>query len=311
MQTTLPLLCALLLAGALSDPTARAADYTNSIGMQFNNIPAGRFYMGSCKLSEADKEANKKRKFMGLPPKGATCPSGAVVDDEAFDDETPQHEVHIRRGFRMGVHEVTLEQFKQYIDEAGRDDLLSDDFIEGNDSGDRAPVTWVSWHDARDFIVWLNEKEGTRAYRLPSEAEWEYAARAGTRTRYSWGDSISCSQARYGRRPDTDLFPVGECSDSYDGPVPVGSFAANAFGLFDMHGNVWEWVQDCWHDSYEGAPTDGSAWTSGCGSEARAVVRGGSWFHIPRFLRSAFRGWDSPSYRILNVGFRLVQDLNP
>ena len=312
MQKTLPLLCALLLAGMLSGPTARAADYTNSIGMQFNNIPAGRFYMGSCKLSEADKEANKKRKFMGLPAKGASCPSGAGVDDEASDYETPQHEVHIRRGVRMGVHEVTLGQFKQYIAAAGRDDLFSDYFIQSNSNGDRAPVVMVSRHDAQGFIGWLNEKEGTRAYRLPSEAEWEYAARAGTRTRYSWGDSISCSQARYSRRPDTDLFPVGECSDSYDGPVPVGSFAANAFGLFDMHGNVWEWVQDCWHDSYEGAPTDGSAWTTGCDEEdGRAVVRGGSWYTAPRNMRAANRNRYSPLNRYVDFGFRLVQDLNP
>ena len=108
MQKTLPLFCALLLAAALSGPAARAADYTNSIGMEFNNIPAGRFYMGSCYLSGADREINKKRKTIGLPPKDVDCPSGVGVDDEAEDDETPQHEVHIRRGFRMGVYEVTL-----------------------------------------------------------------------------------------------------------------------------------------------------------------------------------------------------------
>ena len=140
MQKTLPLLCALLLAGALSGPAARAADYTNSIGMEFNNIPAGRFYMGSCKLTEA----NKKRKFMGLPAKGASCPSGAGIDDEAYDNKTPQHEVHIRRGFRMGVYEVTLGQFKQYIAAAGRYDLLSDDFMKFNSNSDRAPVVMVS-----------------------------------------------------------------------------------------------------------------------------------------------------------------------
>ena len=296
MQKTLPLLCALLLAGALSGPAARAADYTNSIGMEFNNIPAGRFYMGSCKLTEA----NKKRKFMGLPP--VNCPSG-IVDDEAKNNETPQHEVHIRRGFRMGVYEVTLGQFKQYIAAAGRDDLLTDDFIQYNRNGDRAPVVDVSWHDAQDFIGWLNKKEGTQAYRLPSEAEWEYAARAGTRTRYSWGDSISCSQARYG-------LGHGECSDSLDGTVPaVGSFEPNAFGLYDMHGNVWEWVADCWHGNYNGAPTDGSAWTSGCVSDS-AFVRGGSWFDSPRHLRAALRAGDRPSFRF-TVGFRLVQDLNP
>ena len=302
MQKTLPLLCALLFAGALLGPAARAADYTNSIGMQFKDIPAGRFYMGSCKLSEANKEANKKRKFMGLPAKGAPCPSGAGVDDEAYHNETPQHEVHIRRGFRMGVYEVTLGQFKQYIAAAGRDDLLTDDFIKYNGNGDRAPVVAVSWHDAQDFIIWLSKKEGTWAYRLPSEAEWEYAARAGATTRYSWGDAIGRNRAN-----------CDGCGSEWDNkrPAPVGSFAANAFGLYDMHGNVWEWVEDCYHENYEGAPTDGSAWMSGCGSGVRAVVRGGSWSNNPRILRSAHRVRIAPSDRGINLGFRLVQDLNP
>ena len=301
MQKTLPLLCALLFAGALSGPAARAADYTNSIGMQFNNIPAGRFYMGSCKLSGADKEANKKRKFMGLPAKGAACPSGSGVDDEADDDETPQHQVHIRRGFRMGVHEVTLGQFKQYIVAAGRDGLLSDDFIQWNGNGDRAPVTWVSRHDAQRFIGWLNDKERTQAYRLPSEAEWEYAARAGTTTRYSWGDAIGRNRAN-----------CDGCGSRWDNkrPAPVGSFQPNGFGLYDMHGNVWESVADCWHGSYKGAPTDGSAWTSGCAADL-SVVRGGSWAFLPRHLRAAYRVRYSPSFRLNFVGFRLVQDLNP
>ena len=283
MQKTLPLLCALLFAGALSGPAARAADYTNSIGMQFNNIPAGRFYMGSCQ-------------------KGATCPSGAGVDDEADDDETPQHQVHIRRGFRMGVHEVTLGQFKQYIAAAGRSDLVSDNFIRYNRHGDRAPVVKVSWYDAQGFIGWLNIKEGTGAYRLPSEAEWEYAARAGTTTRYSWGDAIGRNRAN-----------CDGCGSRWDNkrPAPVGSFQPNGFGLYDMHGNVWEWVADCWHGSYKGAPTDGSAWTSGCGDGARAVVRGGSWTDIPRRLRAASRDRVRPSFRSYYCGFRLVQDLNP
>ena len=282
MQKTLPLFCALLLAGALSGPVVRAADYTNSIGMEFNNIPAGRFYMGSCKL-------------------GTTCPSGAGVDDEAGDDETPQHEVHIRRGFRMGVHEVTLGQFKQYIAAAGRDGLLSDDFIKYNSNGDRAPVVMVSRHDAQGFIGWLNKKEGTQAYRLPSESEWEYAARSGTTTRYSWGDEIGVNRAN-----------CDGCGNEWDDEqtAPVGRFEANGFGLYDMHGNVWEWVEDCYHDNYEGAPTDGSAWTTGCYEES-AVVRGGSWYNNPRYLRAAGRDRGPPSDRDDGVGFRLVQDLNP
>ena len=294
MQKVLPLLCALLLAGALSGPAARAADYTNSIGMKFKDIPAGRFYMGSCLLSEA----NKKRKFMGLPP--VDCPSGAGIDDEAWDRETPQHEVRIRRGFRMGVHEVTLGQFKQYIAAAGRDDLLSDDLIIFNSNGDRAPVVGVSWHDAQDFIGWLNKKEGAQAYRLPSESEWEYAARAGTTTRYSWGNKIGRNRAN-----------CAGCGSEWGSkrPAPVGSFEPNAFGLYDMHGNVEEWVEDCWHDSYDDAPTDGRPWTGGdCDSR---VMRGGSWYIFPRLLRSANRIRVTPSGRYPNGGFRLVQDLNP
>ena len=293
MKKTLPLLCALLLSGALSGPAARAADYTNSIGMEFNNLPAGRFCMGS--YSEADMERDK---FMGLPAK---CPSGAEVDDEANNNETPQHEVHIRRGFRMGVYEVTLGQFKQYIAAAGRDDLLTDEFIEGNGNGDHAPVVVVSWHDAQDFIGWLNRKEGTRAYRLPSEAEWEYAARAGTTTRYSWGDVIGRNRAN-----------CDGCGSEWDNksPAPVGSFEPNAFGLYDMHGNVWEWVADCRHNSYKGAPTDGRVWQTGCGL-MMAVVRGGSWKTSLQGLRAAYRDWNLPSYRYYYGGFRLVQDLNP
>ena len=296
------LLAALCLLSACDNGApARAADYTNSIGMEFNNISAGRFYMGSCYLNEADREINKKGKAIGLPPKDVDCPSGAGIDDKADDDETPQHEVHIRRGFRMGVYEVTLGQFKQYIAAAGRDDLLTDYFIKYNSNGDRAPVTMVSWHDARRFIGWLNKKEGTRAYRLPSEAEWEYAARAGTTTSYSWGDVIGRNRAN-----------CDGCGSRWDDkrPAPVGSFELNGFGLYDLHGNVWEWVTDCWHGNYNGAPTDGSAWTSGCASNS-AVVRGGSWFNSPRSLRSANRYRDRPSYRSNDNGFRLVQDLNP
>ena len=255
--------------------------------------------MGSCRLSGADREANKKRKFMGLP--AATCPSGAGVDDQAANKETPQHEVRIGRGFRMGMHEVTLGQFKQYIAAAGRDDLLTDDFIQYNRGGDRAAVSYVSRDDAQGFIGWLNKKEGTQAYRLPSEAEWEYAARAGTTTRYSWGNEIGRNRAN-----------CAGCGSRWDDerPAPVGSFAPNAFGLYDMHGNVWEWVADCRHDSYKGAPTDGSAWTNGCVSNS-AVLRGGSWYFDPRYLRAANRDRGPPSGRSNYVGFRLVQDLNP
>ena len=304
MKKTLPLLCALLFSSVLFSPVALSEDYTkNSIGMRFKNILAGSFYMGSCQFSKADKEANKKRKFMGLPPlKGATCPSGASPDDEAMDDETPQHKVRISRSFRMGIYEVTLGQFKQYIAGAGRDELLTDDFMKYNRNGDRAPVVYVSQRDAQGFIRWLNKKEGTRSYRLPTEAEWEYAARAGTTTRYSWGNAIGWNRAN-----------CDGCGSQWDDkrPAPVGSFAANAFGLYDMHGNASEWVEDCWHENYKDAPTDGRAWKAGCGTQG-AVLRGGSWSsRYPWSLRSANRARLGLSIRRGYIGFRLVQDINP
>ena len=158
----------------------------------------------------------------------------------------------------------------------------------------------VNWEDAKAYAAWLSEQTGKR-YRLPSESEWEYAARAGTETAYSWGDEIGVNRANCdggGSRWDNKQ------------TSPAGSFEPNAFGLYDMHGNVCEWVEDCWHDNYEGAPSDGSAWTSG-GDSSRAVVRGGSWFCLPRDLRSAIRYRLRPSNGNRNGGFRLVQDLNP
>ena len=164
----------------------------------------------------------------------------------------------------------------------------------------RRPVINVNWHGAKAYAAWLSEQTGKR-YRLPSESEWEYAARAGMETAYSWGDEIGVNLANC----------KGSGSKWSDEQTsPVGSFAPNYFGLYDMHGNVWEWVEDCWHHSYEGAPTDGSAWTSG-GDSAWRVARGGSWSMEPKYLRSEYRYRFTPSRYFINIGFRLVQDLNP
>ena len=158
----------------------------------------------------------------------------------------------------------------------------------------------VSWHDAKAYVEWLSRKTGKR-YRLLSEGEWEYVARAGTETAFWWGDEMGSGRAN-----------CDGCGSRWDGrqTAPAGSFRANGFGLHDVHGNVWEWVEDCWHGDYGGAPTDGSAWTSGgvCG---KRVLRGGSWFNKPRNLRSANRNWYSAGFRISYLGFRIARTLTP
>ena len=298
MKKTKSLIGILLFALAMISQTVQAADYTNSIGMKFNTIPAGSFYMGSCKLSAADMEANRKRLFMGMPINKVNCPSGASTDSDAYDNETPQHKVHITKGFQMGIHEVTLGQFKQFIAGAGRYDLLSDAFIKSNSYGDAAAVTHVSWDDAQAFIRWLNEKEGGSAYRLPTEAEWEYAARAGTTTKYSWGNSEG--QAGNYAWYSENAYDVGS---KY--AHAVGQKKPNPWGLYDMHGNVWEWVQDWYDDNYyRNSPTNDP---KGPSSGRRRVARGGSWSHDARNLRSASRGNRSPDGRGSSLGFRLVR----
>jgi len=278
--------------------TSSAGDLTNSIGMKFIGISSGSFYMGSCKLSAADKEENKKRQFMGMAAKSAACPSGGGGDNDASDSETPQHKVRISKAFQMGKYEVTLGQFKKFIAGANRGNLLNDDFMKNNSHGDSAAVTQVSWHDAQAFIGWLNKKEGGNHYRLPTEAEWEYAARAGTNSIYSWGNSKS--QAGSYAWYESNAYDVGA---KY--AHAVGGKKPNAFGLYDMHGNVLEWVQDNWHDSYRGAPSDGSVWSGGDGRSR--VSRGGGWHYGARYLRSADRINYSPGGRGSVLGFRLVR----
>ena len=244
----------------------------------------------------------------GQGPQMVTLPTGSfqmgsprTETGRRGNNEGPVRTVTISKRIAMGRYEVTFDDYDRFADATKR--------AKPSDSGwgrGSRPVINVSRNDAKAYAAWLSTQTG-KPYRLPTEAEWEYAARAGTRTRYSWGDSISCSQARYGLRWSR------QCGNSQEGTVPLGSFAANGFGLFDMHGNVWEWVEDCWHGNYQGAPMDGRAWTSGCPGNVltSGVIRGGSWFDDSRFLRAASRYVYGSSRRAYNVGFRLVQDLNP
>jgi formylglycine-generating enzyme required for sulfatase activity len=169
----------------------------------------------------------------------------------------------------------------------------------------RQPVVNVSWDDAKTYVAWLSRKTN-KGYRLLSEAEREYAARAGTATPFSWGASISTSQANY---DGNYTYGSGSKGEYRAKTVPVDAFQPNAWGLFQMHGNVYDWVEDCYHDSYAGAPTDGSAWVSGDCS--RRVLRGGSWSSNPQDLRAACRGRDSAVDRYISEGFRLGRTLTP
>ena len=288
MNNFLTIIYLLLFSNLLYPQSAYASDYTNSIGMKFKNIPAGSFYMGSCEQTEYQK-------FIGITP---VCISGGPGDIAAAKNEFPQHQVHITKDFQMAVYEVTLGQFNQFIDEAGRDDLRDDTFKQNNMHGDSAAVNSVSWHDAQDFIRWLNKKEGGNHYRLPTEAEWEYAARAGTTTFYSWGNSES--EAIHYAWYQKNAYDVGE---QY--PHPVGLKQPNPWGLYDMHGNVWEWVQDWFSENYYlNSPVHDP---QGPSSGQVRGVRGGSWYYSVRSLRVALREFNPPSLRNYIIGFRLLR----
>jgi formylglycine-generating enzyme required for sulfatase activity len=241
-----------------------AAESIAPIELDMVPIPKGSFWMGS--------------------------PKGEVG---RHDDEGPQRRVSIAQPFAIGKYEITFDEYDRFARASGRE--LPPDSAWGRG---KRPVINVSWEDAVAYAGWLSERTGKR-YRLPTEAEWEYAARAGTQTRYWWGDEIGRDRAN-----------CSGCGSQWEAnqTVPVGSFEPNGFGLHDMLGNVWEWVEDCWHGNYQGAPADGSAWTEG-GNCGRRVVRGGSWGDGPRGVRSARRRGNSASFRDHFIGFRLAQDL--
>jgi formylglycine-generating enzyme required for sulfatase activity len=231
--------------------------------------------------------AGRVEKDCDICPEMVVIPAGSfMMGSNENSDEQPIHSVNIKR-FAMGKYEVTQGQWKA---------VMGSNPSKFSNCGDNCPVEQVSWYDIQQYIQRLNSTSG-RQYRLPSEAEWEYAARAGSTTKYSWGDSIGSNNAN-----------CDGCGSQWDNKstAQVGSFKPNAFGLHDMHGNVWEWVQDNFHDNYSVAPTDGSAWESG-GEQNSGVLRGGCWFNRPQYLRSAIRSTYSLGYRSSVMGFRLAR----
>jgi formylglycine-generating enzyme required for sulfatase activity len=218
---------------------------------------------------------------------------------ERYDFESPQHLVTVR-DFYMGRYPVTQAQWRAVAAMPQVERELELD--PSNFKGDHRPVELVSWEEAIEFCARLSAYTN-RLYRLPSEAEWEYACRAGTTTPFHFGETISPELANYDSRVAYADSPTSERRDE---TTPVDHFdVANAWGLCDMHGNVWEWCQDRWHGNYEGAPEDVSAWMSEDSENIRYVFRGGSWNFNPRYCRSAFRSDLSPVDRLSPIGFRL------
>jgi formylglycine-generating enzyme required for sulfatase activity len=253
---------------------------------------------------------------------------GSPAGEEGRDaDEGPQRTVTISRAFAVGKFEVTRGQYQAFAAATGRGDGNGCYGLTGTewklDAGrkwrnpgfsqtDQHPVVCVDWEDAQAYVQWLSNRTGKR-YRLLSEAEWEYVARAGTTSRFNWGNDPSggCGVAngadRSAQRQLPSTWTYSTCDDGTVFTAAVGRYAANKFGLHHIIGNVWEWTEDCYNESYAGAPSDGSAWRSGDCS--RRVLRGGSWFSNPRLLRSASRFRLYPSIRSYYDGFRVARTL--
>ena len=230
-----------------------------------------------------------------------TCPEMIVVPFGQFKmgspereigrkkHEGPQRQVTIRRPFAVGKYPVTVGQFAKFVKETKH--KISNDWRNARfRQTDNHPVVYVSWHDVKQYVRWLSRKT-KKNYRLLSEAEWEYVARAGTKTAYHFGDKFLDNRA---------------CHLSM-GTVAVGKYPENKFGLHDVHGNVWEWVEDCWHRDYANAPSDGSAWLNE--PNDLRVLRGGSWNSKPEYLRAAVRNGNVATFRGADVGFRVMRTL--
>jgi formylglycine-generating enzyme required for sulfatase activity len=217
----------------------------------------------------------------------------------------PPRRVTLAKPFAVGRFEVTFAEWDACVSGGG----CQSNRTPGHQSWGkgRRPVINVSWDDAKQYVDWLSRRTG-KTYRLLTEAEWEYAARASTTTPFSFGPTISTDEANY---DGNFTFGSGRKDAYRQRTIEVGSLnKPNAWGLHDMHGNVLEWVEDCWHGNYSGAPTDGSAWTASC-AEVSRVLRGGSWIDYPQYLRSAARNRVRPDLRLSNFGFRLARTLNP
>ena len=280
-------------------------------------------YATDAKLAPAMVAIRPDRFLMGSPEN----------KKDRQSDESPQHVVTIPNPFAISRCEITVGQFKQFVQETNHRTTAEENgkgcFVwnaekkqaeqlpernwknPGFAQTDAHPVVCVSWDDTTAYVKWLSHRTGA-VYRLPTEAEWEYVARAGTKTVRFYQDDKQCDYANGAGQEAKFIVDSGwvlaECSDSHVYTAPVASFGENQFGLFDMLGNVWEWTEDCWHGNYQGAPQDGSAWKDADGGDCnRRVVRGGSWLGNPQNLRSAGRNRDLTVDAYGNLGFRIAR----
>lgn len=263
---------------------------------------------------------------MVVIPAGSFDMGSPDSEDGRADDEGPVHSVDVAT-FAMGKTEITRGEFAVFMKKSKYSAGEKCMTLEGGKVAERDgdwrnlrysqedsyPIGCMSWNDANAYAKWLSHETG-KNYRLPTEAEWEYAARGGTGTARYWGDNPdeACAYANVAdaaaqaQIQGASSWTVHNCTDGFAYTAPVGSFKANAFGLYDMLGNSWEWTEDSYHDSYRGAPGDGSAWE---GNGVKRILRGGSWNNAPRNVRAAVRNGYKPAFRYSFFGLRLVRQL--
>ncbi len=324
---------------AITELVALGHDRERVEGLQASLADArlyGSFEPGQV-FSDQVERLGRSGPEMVVLPAGSFMMGSPEDEDDRMANEGPQHRVTFDRGFALSRTEVTVGQFAEFVNatgyrtdaeisgasrvydlDTGRMDERSEvnwrlDYS-GAEADDNLPVIHISWRDANAYVEWLSQETG-RSYRLPSEAEFEYALRAGTQTPYWWGDGSPPENDMENVTGDRDVSPTGarwnvafrRYSDGHWGPAPVGTLMRNPFELNDMGGNVMEWVEDCWHDSFVRAPDDGSAWVNpGC---ERRVIKGASWSSTPSMSRSAFRISSSTASTDMRVGFRVARDL--
>ena len=257
-------------------------------------------------------------------PTGRFTMGSALEEEGRAPAEGPRFEVTLTEPFAIGKHEITRGEFGEFVLDTGYNYGVGCNVYDGRKrkydedanwrspgypQTNRHPAVCISWEDANAYTIWLSRKTGEN-YRLPTEAEWEYAARAGSKTSRFWGDEPekACAFANVYDKTSEEkhqyTYAAHPCEDGYAETAPVGSFKANDFGLFDMIGNAREWTQDCWHENYQGAPANGLAWNTGPCEER--VRRGGTWQHPVSYARSAYRGKTGPTTRVFLIGFRVV-----